>query len=238
MITKLQFISDVILQLTQGAPSDDLQLEEDQVAQWATYHLNELVRREVATALKTGTAIPPIYIKKESVAPAVDDENNITLPVTAELTEEVLDLPNDGGIIQVVDAEGMLVYKGTLERMFMINSLRFAQARQSNRVYYREGKIIFLEGLYTGDEGEEVVDESNITIFYIPKQNVLTMNDSDELLVSDQLVPILTDTVVQRGKLELYGTQSDIGNDGSDTKQIQYHTAIQNPTKGDTQTEQ
>jgi len=58
---------------------------------------------------------------------------------------------------------------------------------------------------------------------------LITMDDEDEVLISDQLVPVLVDAVVQRGKLELYGTQPDESNNGRDNKAPVYHTQIASP---------
>ena len=45
MTTKQKLIDDVVLQLTQGAPTDDFTIEKAQIAQWATIHHKDLVSR-------------------------------------------------------------------------------------------------------------------------------------------------------------------------------------------------
>jgi hypothetical protein len=230
MITKNKLISDVVLQLTQGSPSDDFQVEEAQIAQWATYHLNELVRREISAFIGDGRMIPPIYLKREEGLSMTEEDiveiDDINQRMWLELTEEVLDLPKDSGVVQVLDYDYNLVYKASLERMQMLNAMRFARPSQENKVYYRQGNKVFVEGFRTAE-----IDFNKIIVDYIPKQDVFSMSDDSEILISDQLVPILIDQLVQRGKLELYGTQPDTASDGTDSKQTAYHTAISNPSK-------
>ena len=234
MITKIKLISDVILQLTQGSPSDDLQLEELQVAQWATYSLNQLVKSEVSQAIKSGSAIPPIYLQRVVAQSLIEDPvsgiADANQRMYVALTEDVLDLPNDAGIVQVEDYDGNLIYKTSMERSNMLRDLRFAKPSQENRVYYREFTKIYIEGFTYAD-----IEFNDIIVTYIPKQDIESYADDDTLLITDQLIPLLVDMCVQRGKLELYGSQADAGNDGTDAKQTQYHTAISNPTKGDQQ---
>jgi hypothetical protein len=42
-------------------------------------------------------------------------------------------------------------------------------------------------------------------------------------------LPELINYMVQRGKMQSYGTSPDTDNNGTDNKTVQYHTAIQNP---------
>lgn len=228
--TKNKLISDIILQLTQGSPSDDLALEEAQVAYWIEYHLHDLIRREIIDYRKKGQAIPPIYIRRdisldlleESVADVSSEHQRLYV----ELEEDVLDLPRDGGIIRILDYDRNLIHVTTVEDLEDLRKLRFAKPSPENVVAYREGKKLFIEGFNTAD-----IDFNPVMVSYIPKQDILGMADDAEVLISDQLVPVLIDVCVQRGKLQMYGTQPDKENDGTDTKQTVYHTAIQNPTR-------
>lgn len=236
--TKNSLISDIILQLTQGSPSDDLALEEDQVAAWIDYHLNDLVRREIIDYQKKGYLIPPIYIRRdieldlqeENIADVDDNKQRIFVDLN-ELEEDILDLPRDTGIVRVLDYDRNLINKTSVEDIESIRNLRFAKPSPENVLYYREGKtILIIEGFNTPD-----IEFNPIMISYVPKQNVFELGDDDEVLITDQLVPILIDLCVQRGKLQLYGSQPDSSNDGKDVKQTQYHTAIQNPTRQESQ---
>lgn len=65
MPTKDQLISDIILQVTQSAPSDDSEIEKDQVAFWINYHLGQLIKQEIDIETKNARPIPPVYIAME-----------------------------------------------------------------------------------------------------------------------------------------------------------------------------
>jgi hypothetical protein len=234
MVTKEQLISDIILQLTQGNPSDDIAVEEDQVAFWLQYHLHDLIRREIIDYRKKGQQIPPIYIRRDVALAlgeeAIADVADANQRLYVELEEDVLDLPRDGGVIRVLDYDRNLIHMTAAEDLEDLRNSRFAKPSIDNVIGYREGKKIFIEGFNTAD-----IDFNPLMVSYIPKQDVIAMADDDEVLVSDQLVPVLIDLCVQRGKLQMYGTVPDQANDGTDAKQPVYHTSIQNPTKQDAQ---
>lgn len=234
MITKQKIVDDVILQLNQGAISDDSELSKVQIAQWIQYHLHDLIKREITAEKAKGNMIPPIYIIREdgfelSEENVVDMDDN-RQRMWVELTNDVLDLPKDAGLVQVLDYDYNLIHKASLESLNMINSLRFAKSAPKNLLYFRQGKKIFVEGLQTSE-----IPYTPIIVDYIPKQNVLALNDTDEIIISDQLIPVLIDLVVQQGKLMLYGTQIDEQSDGVDSKKPAYHTAISNPSSNQPQ---
>jgi len=230
--TKENLISDVILQLTQGAPTDDIQIEESQIASWATDYLNDLVKRECVAESKKGKSIPPVYITRETglelTEEAIADLDDKNQRMYLTLSGEVLDLPSDSGVVKVLDYDLNLIYKTSTENIEILDSLRFARATSENPLFYREGKNIFIKGFNTAD-----LEFNEFIVHYVKKQDVMAMDDEDELLVTDQLVNVLTDLLVERGKTELYGSQSDPESDGTDRKKNVYHTAIQNPASGD-----
>lgn len=230
--SKEQFISDVILQLTQSAPTDDIAIEEDQIAAWGSDFLNDLIQREIVSEIKKGKSIPPIYITREtglelaeeSVADIDDEDQRMYL----ELTGEVLEVPGDRGIVKVLDYDLNLIHKTSTENLEILNDLRFSKPTLENPLYYREGQQIFIKGFNTAD-----LEFNEFIVHYVQKQNLLTMGDEDEIKATDQLLNVLSDLTVQKGKLELYGTQPDTASDSVDRKTPVYHTAISNPTKND-----
>lgn len=228
--TKEKLISDVILRVTQANPTDDLALEESQVAHWIQLHLHELIIREINDAKKKGKMIPPIYIKRDvalnMVEETITDVDDFDQRLYVTLTEEVLDLPNDGGIVRVLDYDRNIISRVAVEDLEDLRRLRFAKPSPNNVVFYREGNdYIFIEGFNTAD-----IEFNPLMVSYIPKQDIMALADTDEVLVSDQLVPLLVAAVEEEAKLMLYGSEPDVDNDGTDKKKIQYHNAIQNPT--------
>lgn len=228
MVTKNKLISDIILKVTQGAPSDDLELDDEQVAFWIQNRLNDLVRREIVDEQKNGRMIPPVYIIR-NIALALTEEAVTDIAVEdqrfyTDLPQEVLDLPRDGGIVRVLDYEGNLIHKTSVEQLEDTKNLRFAKPSTDNVLYYRESKRVFVVGFNTGD-----IELNPIMVSMVPRQDILALADTGEVLITDQLLPILIDACVQDAKLQMYGTQPDTDNDGADVKKIQYHTAIANP---------
>lgn len=223
--TKENLISDVILQLTQGAPTDDIQIEESQIASWATDYLNDLVKRECVAESKKGKSIPPVYITRETglelTEEAIADLDDKNQRMYLTLSGEVLDLPSDSGVVKVLDYDLNLIYKTSTENIEILDSLRFARATSENPLFYREGKNIFIKGFNTAD-----LEFNEFIVHYVKKQDVMAMDDEDELLVTDQLVNVLIDLLVDRGKRELYGGESDPANDGVNRPNPLYHQAI------------
>jgi predicted nucleic acid-binding protein len=146
------------------------------------------------------------------------------------LIGNVVDLYNDAGIIRVLSDEYDVVNKSSVDSLDMVKHLRFSGPTPEQLVWYRTGKQIYIEGLNTSE-----ISDNSFIVDYVEKQNVLSLGDNDEIRVSDILLPTLIDRVVQRGKLQMYGTVPDVSNDGADVKQQMYHTAISNPTRGQQQ---
>lgn len=233
-MTKEQFISDVELQVYQGQISDDAELSKDQIAFWGSYNLNMVVANELNEKLKRGEFFPPVYKKRAScevlTKEDIDCGDDCQDRVFAQLDEEILSLNKDAGVMRVTTDEGDIVLKASVETLDLLRYMPFAKPTTDNLVYVREGKKIFIEGLKSVD-----IPFNEINVDYIPKQNLLTMANTDEVLVSDMALPQVIDLTVQRAKLELYGTQPDKENDGVDYKQTAYHTAIANPANSEPQ---
>lgn len=234
MITKQKIIDDAELQLLGSDPSDDSALEKDLLAQWATYYLNNLVTQELNQRMSRGEMIPGVYIKRaecqatviEGVACGGDcqDRISVTLP------EQVLTLKNDAGIMLVQTDEGDEVKKASVETLVAMKNMRFTKPSNSNMLFYHQGNKLYIEGITTTD-----VPFESVHIWYVPSQDLLSLDDSDEVLISDDIYPSLIASIVATGKQTLYGTQVDVASDGVDTKQAVYHQQIANPTN---QTEQ
>lgn len=149
------------------------------------------------------------------------------------LSSDVVDLINDSGVLRVLTDEYDEVKKSSIQSLDMVKNLRFAGPSSETLVWYRSGKQIFIEGLNTA----EIYDNTFI-VDYVEKQNVVVLGLTQDIRITDILLPVLIDKVVQRGKLQMYGTVPDVGNDGVDVKQQMYHTAISNPARNETAQQQ
>ena len=234
--TKEKLIDDIQLQLHQSVLTDDISIEDSQIATWASDFLNELVRRECTVAIRAGKSIPPVYIHREIDLPlteeTVADVDDTDQRMYLELQEgEILDIEDDRGIIKILDYDLNLIHKTSTEDLEVIGDLRFAKSSSENPLYYRESPTkIFIKGLTSAD-----LEFNNFMVHYVRKQDILAMGDEDEIKATDQIINALVDMCVAKGKAELYGTQPDTNSDGRDFKQLQYHRAIANPIQSEEQ---
>lgn len=224
-ITKEQAISDVQAQLFQGAPSDDSELSDLQVADWLSEYVNATVTTEINSKLARGEMIPQLYIKRASCEVGEEEETDCTDEcenrIEFELDEEVLTLNNDAGIVLVETSEGDAIHQMSVETRSIVRNLRFAKPSENNLVYYRQANSIFVEGLKPVD-----LPFDKINVFYVPKQNVAALTDSGAILISDLAYPAVKDAVVSRARLQMYGTQEDKTNDGDQGVQPVYHQQV------------
>lgn len=228
MPSKAQIISDIENQLHQGAPSSSAETEWEQLAFWVNYELNQLVATEINSKTAKGEMVPPVYIKRtaietaEAEANADVDEDDERLYVTLDV--DILDLNKDAGIVNVLTDEYEELKKTDVATLQQFKNLRFSKPSLANPLYYRIDDKIFVPGFKEVD-----APFNKLFVDYVPKQNLLDLDDDEEVLVSALVLPELINRVVTRGKAMLYGTQPDQSNNGDDTKNLQYHTAIRRP---------
>lgn len=225
-ITKTQLISDIELQTYQGNISDDAALEKSQIAFWISEALNALVATECNEHIKRQQMIPAVYVKRAALEPLEIEETDadecderifITVP------DEILTLNKGMGVVRVVTSEGQQVLRASTETLDIINLLRYAKPSNENLVYSQQGQNIFIEGLKPVD-----LPFDFITVYYVPKQDVLSMDDEDEILVSDLVQAQLTSLIVAKAKSEIYGGQEDKQSNGVQDAQPVYHQQIKN----------
>jgi hypothetical protein len=227
-MTKLELISDVILQLTQSSPSDDLALDSRQIAEWLTYHANLIIATEINSKLALSEMIPSIYqthemcrvLELEDVECGGDCEDRVKLTVTYP----VMTLNNDGGVIMLQTYDGQQILKaGDISKLMLLRQMRFAKPSDDNFVYYRQGQTFYIEGIPSND-----LDGFDCHVTYVRQYDYSTAADSDQVVASELVLPIIIDRLVSHGKLELYGTQVDETSDGVDPKKLVYHQAVKN----------
>ncbi len=224
-VTKNQLISDIELALNQGDISDDSTLDRRQIAFWINYELPLLIRTECDSLIQQGKAIPPIYVIRqtgieldEEAVTEVEDKNQ---RMYFDLTGEVLDLYDDLGVVRVITDEQDFVHKISTKSIDMFLRLRFARPSAEVLTWHRVGNRFFIDGLQTAD-----IEFNSFIVDYVEKQNILSLEDNDEVRVSDIILPELINRVVQRGKLQMYGSTPDVASDGVDIKNPAYHTQI------------
>lgn len=224
MPTVRDLVSDIELATYQGDISDDIALEKSQIKYWISTDLNSLVANECNEKIKRQEMIPAIYVKRtELEVPDIetDDVDECDERIFLDLPEDVLTINKDMGIVRVITDEGDPILRASLETLDYIRNLRFAKPSANNLVYYHQQKKLFIEGFKPSD-----IPFNSLFVFYVPKQDLLTMADTDEVLVSDLVLPTLIDSVVNRAKSEIYGSEQDTESDGTDKTQPIYHQQI------------
>jgi hypothetical protein len=232
-MTISQILSDIELQLTQSDPSDDLQLEWRQLQFWLNYHLAELVTTECNSKIARGEMIPQLYLTKETCkigsVEVNDCGDDCSDRIVVTLSNNVLTLNGDGGIVMIEAEDGTQVQKaGDLPKMSLFRNMRFTKPGRENLVYYRQGNKIYIEGMSIQD-----VPFDAFNIWCVPNVNLIDAPLTTQVVASDLVMPALIELLTQKGKLMLYGGQVDKANDGVDYKDPVYHTAIANPQNSD-----
>lgn len=231
-VTKEKLIGDVELRLTQAAPSQDLEIEHRQIAFWLTNARNALVAQEIEQELKKGNQVPPWYSVRDTCKQMTEEEVDCIDPgedgknarYWFELSQPVIDVRDDNGIVQVLTNEMDEVYKSNLSLIPMFANMRYTKPSSQIISWSREGELIYIKGFKVSD-----IDLNEIIVSYVPKIDLEELADEDEVAITDVLLPILIDLAAEIGKKELYGSQGDTTNDAVQDQKPVYHTQIQQP---------
>lgn len=230
-INKLKLVSDIELELVQSSPSQDLQIEHRQIAFVATNVRNALVAQEILQLLKQGKQIPPIYLTREtckqlteeSTSCVSDGDDGMLQRYNFVLTGQVVDVDDDKGIVLVETDEREEIYKASIASLPMLKGMRFTKPTSQLLVWSRQGDDIYVDGFLESD-----LDFNKIIVTYAAKQDLLELDDDDTVNITDKLVVPLIERVVEILKLELYGTQQDVTNDGNQDQKPVYARTVQN----------
>jgi hypothetical protein len=224
---KSELIDDTILAITQSAPSDDTEIEKEQIAYHASSILHSLIKNECDAEIRAGRSIPPIYISFQDCEDIEEEDSDCQSDCVdrlyIELTDEVIDLRNDEGLVRVITDEGDQVKKVSIGMLSTLKKLRFSKPSMENPLCYRQGTKIYIEGIKKPE-----IPFNFLTVFYVKKQDIQSLADTDEVIVSDLIRPILISQLAEKLKTQMYGTQPDQQSDGTDVKALQYHRAISN----------
>lgn len=215
MATKAELISDVILRITKGKPSDDLELEPKQVEFWIGLILPGLIAKTLNNKIKEDQAIDPSYIYEEECLNIVEvdtacdgDCQGYKFKTTLEF--QPIYLTRDKGMISVETSEGEIVHKMSNDQSFMLKHLKFAKPALGNLVYRRVKKVLYLDGLDI-----EADEELKINVMYVPKQDIAALADSDEVVIGDDILDILSDMVEEKARRQMLESPEDLENNGN-----------------------
>lgn len=203
MATKSQLISDIILRITRGKPSDDLELEPKQVAFWIDLVLGGIVKEMLDTQLKDKSAtIAPAYIKIERDVPAKITATNV---IYIDLCDEPMNLYRDGGVIRVATEDGDWVDKLVMSDIDDIVKLKHSKPSLKNIKYTRVKERVYLFGLTS-----DTLHLPTFYIAYVPKINLLEdLDDTDDISVSDDILARVAEEVEKIARRQMQSPEDD-----------------------------
>lgn len=216
-MTKSELISDVILRLTRGKPSDDLEIEPSQVAFWIDLVLNGLVKQVLDDKIKKGIdSIDPAYICYDRLVPIKAGAQSYSDNFYVDLCAEPLNLFRDRGVIRVstestLTEVGEWVDKMKMEEIDNLKKLKFSKPSLKNLKYHRVKSRLYFYG-FTNDTYQLVT----LIIGYVPRTKALDdLGDDDPIYVGDEIPPLLAEELEKIGRRQISG-QDDNENDSQD----------------------
>lgn len=218
-VTKGQLISDVELRLTKGKPSDDLAVYRNQIAYWLDIERDNLLTDILSRSISDGDDIDPYYIESDlCISPlmisddCVDCDNKKRFYI--DLTRDVLRLPDDRGIVRMVDNRGLNIPIFNQNEMDDIRLISYSKPTKKRQAAYREGaRRIFIEEL-----DELSLSYFEYDVYYIPRSVGASISEDDNYPIADEDVPELIERVVTVGLQQMNLGVGDLENDGTDPK--------------------
>ncbi len=214
-MTKQQLRDDLILRITKGKPSDDLELEKGQVEFWIDSVLNALVVDSLNAKLKDkgDNSIDPVYICYERLVPIRQNSQVYANNFYVDLCDEPLNLYRDRGVIRVATEPtatepGQGVDKMKMEEIDDLRNLKYSRPSLKNLKYHRVKKRLWFHGL--------TADTFNLVTFliaFVPKLKALEdLKDTDSIPVSDDLIPQIAEEVEKIARRQVYQSDEDDSN--------------------------
>jgi hypothetical protein len=214
-VTKKKLIDDIILRVTKGAPSDDLELESAQVAFWFDLVAKTAAVDYLNAKIANRETIDPIFITVEDNKTAtVEDVTMLELckdRVYITTTNQPLTLINDYGIIRVITEEGTFINNVPLEELDTISKLTFGRPSRENLLYTRIDSKIYIHGLKP-----QHVSIIKFSVAYIPTIEISALADGDTVKLSDSLLATISEAVEKMALKEIYQIDPDVTNDAMD----------------------
>lgn len=209
-MTKGQLVSDIILRITKGKPSDDLELEPKQVAFWLDMFMGAMIKDNLDKKLIDKKAfIEPGYICWEKdidlkIKNLLSDRYEFYI----DLCRAPMNLYRDGAVIRVNTTDGDWVDKMKMEEIDNLNNLRWSRPSLKNIKYTRVKSRLYFYGV---DFDTYLFVKFDIA--YVPKNDLLeTLDDDDEVFVGEDLLPAIAEEVEKLARRQTYQSGEDLEN--------------------------
>lgn len=215
MATKREIIDDVILRITKGKPSDDMELEPLQVAFWIDSILPALIKQALDSKFKEkgGDGIDPAFICYERQKALKQGGQTFTENFYIDLDCDPINLYRDRGVIRVATEAtatepGDWVDKMKMEEIDDLRKLKHSKPSLKNLKYHRVKNRLWFHGLT-----DDTYQLTTFLIAYVPKPVLSELDDDDPIYMSEDLLPLLSEEVEKIARRQTYQSDSDEEND-------------------------
>jgi len=225
IITKDVLISDVVLRLTQGKPSSDLELEKSQVAFIIDQVRWKLVTDKLNANITHNYPIDPIYIRTDenlvpTLVPVVGAPVQNKIQVALQF--EPLSLYRDRGVMRVFASPiqstlptpnlqlpvdfGSYVDAVSVHELDMLNAMKFSKPSITNLKYRREGQTLWIYGL-----DSNTYKMVQFSVSYMPRMSALEdLNSNDPVPLTEDLYGPLVEGATKICFEQIYKSSTDI----------------------------
>ena len=218
MKTKGELISDLELRFTEGKPSDDLEIERDQLGFWLDLSANAILSDYLSKQISKNEDINPFYIQKsayltpasEDITEVIEPDERYCIDISSLNILSPRGYSRDYGVVRLHDEENKQLVNITYDDSDYYKYLCYASPSDSNMQWYRENSNIYIDG----------IDVSNaslrkIRVFYIASINTSSLADTATYPLTDELLPLIVDIAEETGWRQLREQSiSDQENDG------------------------
>lgn len=183
-MTLLQIVSDVILRLTGGRPTEDTEYSESHIAAIVDQTRAALFRREMVKN-RTMDIEAGWLLKEDCVTVTLEKaecHGDCCTRYKLNLSANVMDLPGDAGIVLVEICENNVRFRRTTAQdLRLFRHSRFVKFSKENPYYYRVGQDIYLLA------GIRDLSNCVFTVIYVPSYQA---NDCFAVFKSEVAYPI------------------------------------------------
>lgn len=217
MKTKGELISDLELRFTEGKPSDDLELERDQIAHWLDLAANSLLSDNLSKQIARNGDINPLYISVSSYRGASEEGLSDVISSNERYFVDISDLETlplrgfsrDYGVVRIHDETNKQLVNITYDDSDFYKHLEFACSADDNIQWYRESSKIYLDGVSINNSTYK-----KFRVFYIPPIDSSSLSDSVAYPIGSDILPMIVDIAEEIGRREFNQNIIDLENDG------------------------
>lgn len=214
---KSQLISDIILRVSAGKPSNDLELEPKQIAFWIDQILNALVKQVLDQRVQNKEGIDGEYIFSELNLDVQTETQNGKAVYFIDLEFTPMNLYRDGGIIRVGASNDQNVVNNAKQtEIDVLRQLKFSKPSLKDITFTRIKSRLYLYGI-----ASDSYQINNFDVYYVPKTKVLELlKDNDEIYVGEDLIPLIAEKVSAMAKDEILTQTGDLSNNAVDNNSL------------------